>query len=33
MKLVDLDTAHAEPGVYPGKHWPFSKLDRKAADR
>ncbi len=33
MKLVDLDKAHAEPGVYPGKHWRFSKLDRKVADR
>lgn len=33
MKLVDLDKAHDEPGVYPGKHWRFSKLDRKVADR
>ena len=33
MKLFDLDKAHAEPGVYPGKHWRFSKLDRKVADR
>jgi DNA invertase Pin-like site-specific DNA recombinase len=33
MKLVDLDKAHAEPGVYPGEHWRFSKLDRKVADR
>ena len=30
MKLLDLDKAHAEPGVYPGKHWRFSKVDRKA---
>jgi DNA invertase Pin-like site-specific DNA recombinase len=33
MKLVELEKAHAEPGVYPGKHWNFSKLDRKVADR
>ncbi|AEV76447.1 hypothetical protein MycrhN_5985 [Mycolicibacterium rhodesiae NBB3] len=33
MKLVDLDKAHAEPRVYAGKHWRFSKLDRKVADR
>lgn len=33
MKIVELDKAHAEPGVYPGKHWNFSRLDRKVADR
>jgi DNA invertase Pin-like site-specific DNA recombinase len=33
MKLLDLHKAHAEPGAYPGKHWRFSKLDRKVADR
>jgi DNA invertase Pin-like site-specific DNA recombinase len=33
MKLVDLEKAHGEPRVYPGKHWRFSKLDRKVADR
>jgi hypothetical protein len=33
MKLVDLDKAHAEPGVYPGRSWRFSQLDRKIADR
>ena len=33
MELINLDKAHSEPGVYPGKHWRFSKLDRKVADR
>jgi hypothetical protein len=32
-EITNLHKAHSEPGVYPGKHWRFSKLDRKVADR
>lgn len=33
MRMVQLDYAHKEPGVYPGKVWHWTKLDRKVADR
>ncbi|MDV3136821.1 uracil-DNA glycosylase family protein, partial [Mycobacterium sp. 29Ha] len=32
-EMNNLHHAHSEPGVYPGKHWRFSELDRKVADR
>jgi len=32
-EVNNLRHAHSEPGVYPGKHWRFSALDRKVADR
>jgi hypothetical protein len=32
-EINNLHHAHREPGVYPGKHWRFSELDRKVADR
>lgn len=32
-EINNLHHAHGEPGVYPGKHWRFSELDRKVADR
>ncbi|MEZ0383772.1 uracil-DNA glycosylase family protein [Mycobacterium sp. pW045] len=31
-EMNNLHHAHSEPGVYPGKHWRFSELDRKVAD-
>ena len=31
--MNNLHHAHSEPGVYPGKHWRFSELARKVADR
>lgn len=33
MRMVQLDYAHQEPGVYPGTKWHWTKLDRKVADR
>lgn len=33
MRMVQLDYAHKEPGVYPGVVWHWTKLDRKVADR
>lgn len=33
MRMVQLDFAHREPGVYPGTKWHWTKLDRKVADR
>jgi hypothetical protein len=33
MEMTNLHKAHSEPGVYPGEHWRFSRLDRKVADR
>lgn len=33
MRMVQLDYAHQEPGVYPGVVWHWTKLDRKVADR
>ncbi len=33
MRMVQLDKAHQEPGVYPGVVWHWTKLDRKVADR
>ncbi|ASL16260.1 site-specific recombinase PinR [Mycobacterium intracellulare subsp. chimaera] len=33
MRMVQLDYAHQEPGVYPGAKWHWTKLDRKVADR
>lgn len=32
-EMNNLHHAHSEPGVYPGKHWRFSELARKVADR
>lgn len=32
-EMNNLHRAHKEPGVYPGKRWRFSALDRKVADR
>lgn len=32
-EMNNLHHAHREPGVYPGKLWRFSELDRKVADR
>jgi hypothetical protein len=33
MEMNNLHKAHSEPGVYPGEHWRFTRLDRKVADR
>lgn len=32
-EMNNLHHAHSEPGVYPGRHWHFSELDRRVADR
>jgi uracil-DNA glycosylase family 4 len=32
-EMNNLHHAHSEPGVYPGKRWRFSELDRRVADR
>lgn len=32
-QMNNLHHAHKEPGLYPGKHWNFSKLVRQVADR